>query len=178
MKIFLLSVLFIVSIVSVNATEIAVIKLDEIVKNSAAMVKAEKEIKEKKEGIEKDLKKKEKVLQTEKEELEGQIKVLDQSVAQDKIQKFQEKVVKFQNEVKENEGSLQSAYVDVVTQITNNIKVIVSDLKKEKDGKYIFDVVLPSSFVVYNDGKLDISGEVITRLNKQYKTVKVNFKKK
>ncbi|GMO60420.1 MAG: hypothetical protein Ta2D_05880 [Rickettsiales bacterium] len=176
MKKILFSVLVILSIVSANATEIATLKLDEIIKNSASMKKAEDEIKSKKESIEKDLKKQEKKLSDEKDELEGQVKVLDQSVAQEKIQKFQEKIQKFQAEVKDNETMLQNAYIDVVNQITNNVKSVIAEIKKE--GKYKFDVVLPNALVVYADSSLDISGDVITKLNKGYKTVKVTFKKK
>jgi Skp family chaperone for outer membrane proteins len=158
-----------------NATEIATLKLEDIIKNSTAMVKAGKEIETKKNEIQKRLEKEEKKLTEERTDLEGQVKVLEPSKAQEKVQQFQDKVNKFQIEVRENEQMLQQANIDVVNQIIANIKTILKDMKDEKDSKYKFDVVLPTSGVVYSDVDLDLSGEVISRLNKKYKEVKVDF---
>ena len=46
------------------------------------------------------------------------------------------------------------------------------EMKNEKDSKYSFDVVLPLSSTIYAESNLDISAEVLSRLNKQLKTVK------
>lgn len=155
-----------------NASEIAIINLDEIIKNSTAMTKVNKALEEKKSDMEKKLKAQEKTLNDEKSSLESQIKTLSQDVAQQKVMDFQEKVMNFQKEVRENENSLQKTYMDAIFEVTNKIKEIVADMKKEKDGKYNFDVVLPASSVIYSEKSLDISSEVLSRLNKELKSVK------
>ncbi|MDR0423649.1 MAG: OmpH family outer membrane protein [Rickettsiales bacterium] len=177
-KNFLLSLFVVLSIVSVvSATEFATLKVEEVIKNSTAMEKVNKEIEKKKKEIEKDLQKEEKDLATEKESLEREINVLDKDVAEKKIQKFQEKVVKFQTKVKDSESNLQQANINAVNKILENIKAILSEMKNEKGSTYVYDIVLPTSTVVFVEKGLDISGEVLTRLNKKYKEVKVEFKK-
>lgn len=156
----------------VNASEIAVINLDEIIKNSTAMTKVNKALESRKADMEKRLKAQEKTLSNEKASLESQIKTLSQDVAQEKVAEFQQKVLNFQKEVRENENSLQKTYMDAIVEITNKIKEIVADMKTEKGSKYKYDVVLPSSAVVFNEKNVDISSEVLFKLNKELKTVK------
>lgn len=160
-----------------SAGEIAIINLEEIIKNSTAMNKINKDLEVKKADIEKKLKVDEKKLTDEKISLEGQIKTLSQEVAQQKVVEFQQKVVQFQQTVKENENTLQKTYMNGVIQVTNTIKAIVEEMKNEKNTKYDFKVVLPAATVLYSDKDLDISSEVLSRLNKKLKEVKTNTKK-
>jgi Skp family chaperone for outer membrane proteins len=159
-----------------DATEIAVVNVEEIVKNSKVIANVQKTLEDKKNELEKKLKVDEKKLTDEKNELEGQLKILSQDVAQEKVAKFQEKVVSFQTKVKENEVLLQKGYVNAINDITKKIKEIVVEIKNEKDGKYKFDMVVLSNAVVYSDSSFDISSEVLVRLNKKLKKVNVNFK--
>ena len=160
-----------------NAGEIAIINVEEIIKNSTAMTKVNKELEAKKSDIEKKLKIDEKKLSDEKTSLEAQIKTLSQDVAQQKVMDFQQKVMDFQKTIKENENDLQKAYMNAVVQITNTVKDIVAEMKNEKNSKYDFQVVLPSASVIYSDDNLDISSEVLSRLNKKLKEIKVVDKK-
>lgn len=154
------------------ASEVAVIDLDEILKNSTVMSKVNKTLENEKAGIEKKLKAEEEKLAEEKNSLESQVKTLSQEVAQQKVLEFQQKILAFQQKVKQNETDLQKKYMDSVIEVTEAIKNIVKEMKNEKDSKYSFDVVLPLSSTIYAESNLDISAEVLSRLNKQLKTVK------
>ena len=169
---FCLGLVAMVLVGQTNAAEIAVINLDEVIKNSTAMTKANKILEGKKSDIEKKLKVEEKKLSDEKASLEAQIKTLSQEVAQEKAIAFQQKVIDFQKMVKENENSLQKSYMDAVIEITNTIKTIVDEMKNEKNSKYDFKVVIPSASAIYSDKDLDISAEVLSRLNKRLKEIK------
>ncbi|MDR2527057.1 MAG: OmpH family outer membrane protein [Rickettsiales bacterium] len=171
-----LSLFVIMSANSFAATSVAIIKINEIISKSVAMQKAKKEIDKKKEQIEKDLKEKEKKLMNEKADFESQAKVLDRMVLEEKALKFQEKVIKFQEEVRQNEQLLASVNNNVIGQILDNIKKIIADIKKE--GKHDFDIVIPADIAIHHDSKLDISGDVMVRLDKEYKEVKVDFTNK
>ena len=173
MKKFLFCLGFLMLTNQVFASDIAIIDLDEIIKNSTAMANVNKTLENEKAGIEKKLKIEEQKLTDEKNSLESTIKTLSQDVAQKKAMEFQQKVLAFQQEVRENETNLQKKYIDSVAEITNTIKQIVSDIKTEKNSKYDFDVVLPASMTIYHNSELDISSEVLSRLNKKLKTVKV-----
>ena len=173
MKKFLFCLGFLMLINQVFASDIAIINLDEIIKNSTAMANVNKTLENEKADIEKKLKIEEQKLTDEKNSLELTIKTLSQDVAQKKAMEFQQKVLAFQQEVRENETNLQKKYIDSVAEITNTIKEIVSDIRTEKNSKYDFDVVLPASMTIYNNSELDISSEVLSRLNKKLKNVKV-----
>lgn len=162
---------------SARATEIATLNLDEVIKNSTAMTKVTKSLETKKSDVEKRLKAEEKKLNDERMSLENQIKTLSQDVAQEKVMAFQQKVMKFQQDVRESENDLQKSYMDAVIQITEKVKSIVAEMKNEKDSKYKYDVVLPAASVVHSDKSIDISPEVLSRLNKQLKEVKTSVKK-
>lgn len=167
--IYSLSLLVIILFQTANATTIATINLDEVVKNSTAMTKANKTLENRKLKVEKELKVEEKALSDEKTTLESQVKTLSQEVAQEKILAFQQKVLEFQKKVKEKEAELQKTYMNVVIEITNNVKEIVAEMKQEKE--YNFDVVMPVATLVYTSSDLDISSEVLKRLNKKLKEV-------
>ena len=171
-KIFLTFVLFCtLFITSAIASEVAVINFEEIIKNSTAMEKINKSLEAKKTDLEKKFKAREQALNDEKNTLESQIKTLSQDIAQKKVLDFQQKVVNFQKEVKDSENTLQKNYMDAVIELTNKTKEIIIAMKKEKNSKYKFDVVIPSSSVIYNEKNIDISAEVLSRLNKQLKTM-------
>jgi len=173
---FCLGLVAVVLVNQASAAEVAVINIEEIIKNSTAMSKVNKELEAKKSSIEKKLKIDEKKLSDEKTSLEAQIKTLSQDVAQQKVMDFQQKVVDFQKLVKENENDLQKTYMDAVIQVTNTVKEIVAEMKKEKNSKYKFKVVLPTASVIYNDKDLDISSEVLSRLNRRLKQIKISDK--
>ena len=162
--------LFLVNVTLAN--EIAVVNLDEIAKSSIAMEKANKTLEKRKIDVEKKLKAEEKKLSEEKESLESSIKTLSKEVAQEKITKFQDKVLEFQKKVKDEETKLQKDYSNVLIEVTNNIKLIIAEMREEKDSKYKFNIAIPASYVLYNVNTIDISAEVLLRLNKKLKEVK------
>ena len=122
MKKFLFCLGFLMLTNQVFASDIAIIDLDEIIKNSTAMANVNKTLENEKASIEKKLKIEEQKLTDEKNSLESTIKTLSQDVAQKKAMEFQQKVLAFQQEVRENETNLQKKYIDSVEQITNTIK--------------------------------------------------------
>jgi len=140
------------------------------------MSNASKVLEGRKADVEKRLKAEEEKLSNEKTALETQIKTLSQDAAQAKIADFQKKVMDFQKDVKDSEADLRSRYVSAVTQVTNVIKTIVTDMKKDKNSKYDFDIVIPTSALIYSEKESDISPEVLAKLNTKLKTIKFDNK--
>ena len=169
-KIFYSFVILFTFLAFVNAGEYAVINMDEVIKNSTAMIKASKELEKNKSDVEKKLKIEEDKLTKEKEGLESSVKTLAQDVAQNKVSAFQQKVFDFQQKVKDEEMKLQKSYTNVTIEIINNIKLVIEEMKKE-DKKYNFKIVIPTLSLPYYDKSLDISSDVLSRLNKKLKEV-------
>lgn len=168
----LVTLMLVFASVEARASEVAVINLEEIINNSTAMNKVKKKLEARKSDMEKKLKAEEKSLTDEKTALESQIKVMSQDVAEGKITAFQDKVVAFQNNVKKNEDELQKSFMDSYLVVTQNVKDIIEEMKSEKNSKYTFNVVLPKAAALYNDQNVDISAEVLARLNKRLKEIK------
>ena len=170
-KIFLLASSCLLSLsFQANATDIAVVNLEEVINNSTAMTKAKKVLEKRKSDVEKKLKSEEESLNKEKQSLESSVKTLAKDVAQEKVVAFQNKVLKFQSKVKDEEVNLQKAYSDVVVEITNNIKDIINDIKGKGDKK--FDVALPTAATLFYNENIDISSDVLSVLNKKLKEAK------
>jgi Skp family chaperone for outer membrane proteins len=163
---------FAMMVTTVSANEIAVINLEEVLKNSTAMSKITKNLEAKKTEMEKKLKAEEQKLSGEKTTLENQLKTLSPETAQSRVSEFQEKVMAFQSNVKESEAELQKSYMDAVMKVTENIKSIVQEMKTEKNSKYTFNVVFPTASTIYHDSTIDISSEALARLNKRLKEIK------
>ena len=162
--------------INANATEIAIVNFENILSNSTAMSKVNKTLEAKKADIEKKLKADEKKLMDEKSTIEDQIKTLSQNAAQTKVEEFQSKVLDFQKNVRSSENELQKYQMDAVMQITEAIRNIIEEMRTEKNSKYNFDVVLPSASVVYSNKNIDITAEVLARLNKKVKEIKLDIK--
>ena len=163
---------FTFSSINARANEVAVINLEEIIINSTSLNKVQKKLKAKKSDWEKKLKVEEKSLKNEGKALESQLKMLSQEVAREKVSTFQNKMLAFQNKVKESENELQKTYMNAYVEVTNNIKDIIVEMKNEKDSKYAFNLVLPKASTLYNNSDIDISREVLKRLNKRLKEIK------
>ncbi len=56
-------------------------------------------------------------------------------------------------------------------KVNDKIKDIIADISKEKD----LDVIMPSAQALYYKDELDISEEVLTRLNKKITKADVKF---
>jgi Skp family chaperone for outer membrane proteins len=67
---------------------------------------------------------------------------------------------------------LDRAFAGALNDIQKQIGKIVEKLSKEKG----YEVVVPTSQILYVDSTLDITDEVRTRLDKKLPTVKVNVK--
>ena len=69
--------------------------------------------------------------------------------------------------------SLEQAHGEAMGMVHQTIVEIIGDLAK----KHGFNLVLPSSQVLFVDNELNLTLEVITNLNNRLKTVEVNYSK-
>ena len=132
-----------------------------------------KRFKHQKNQIQKELRKEENKLNAMKEDIQNKKSILSQEALEEKMIAFQSDVVSFQKEVKSKEELLQKAYMDAVLEVTDEIKLIVEEIKAEE--KYKFDIALSSPMVIYVNSSLDISADVLRRLNKRLRTINVSI---
>jgi Skp family chaperone for outer membrane proteins len=66
---------------------------------------------------------------------------------------------------------LKKASLDAMSKVNDEIKTIIADISKEKS----LDLIVPAAQTLYYKDELDISNEVLKRLNKEVTKVKVSF---
>lgn len=176
MKIRVLSALFlmfaaIMLAAPARAADYAVVNVQQIMKDSSAAQAARQQLQAKQKEFQDQLSAKEKELQKEDQELAKQRSLMDQEAFKQKIQAFQQKAAGVQKEVQEKRKTFTKAYEDAISQLHGKVTGIIADLAKEKG----FKLAVPTSQILYADPALDISAEVLSRLNKQMPTLTVKF---
>lgn len=154
-----------------NAGSIAVLDVEKIVKESKAMRDIQKRVTKKQKSYQKEVNKKQKSLEAEQKKLEGKKKVLSAKAFAKEMKKFEKKIEKLKTLVDKRQSSLKKASVDGMAKVNDKIKVIISELSEEED----IDLIVPAGQTLFYKDNLDISKEVLKRLNKKITRVKVKF---
>ena len=97
--------------------------------------------------------------------------MLSKDAFEKKAEAFRTKATEAQKEVQSRKALLNSAFERSMGDIQKAVNDIVADLAKEKG----FIMAVPTSETLYADPKLDISDEVVKRLNEKLPKIKVSF---
>ncbi len=165
-----LSVLTLVSF-NVSASEIAVLDVEKIVRDSTVMQDIQKKVSKKQEEYQKDVNKKQKALEAEQKKIEGKKNVLAKDALDKEVADFEKKVEDLKQYVDTKQNNLKKASLEAMSKVNDKIKDIISDIAKEKN----LDVIVPAAQSLYYKETLDISSEVLTRLNKKITKIEVKF---
>jgi outer membrane protein len=153
------------------APMIATVNIQQIMKDSSAAKSVSGQLESKQKSFQSELTKRDADLQKEEKELSGQKGVLSKEAFEEKTRVFRKKVTDVQKDVQTKKVMLDNGYARAVGEIQKAVTEIVADLAKEKG----FSVAVPTSQILYSDSKLDISSEVLERLNKKLSKVEVKF---
>ena len=150
---------------------IAVVNIQEIMRDSLAAKSIKDQFDAKQKAFQSEISTKEQDLQKEQQELKKQQSVLSQDAFEKKLREFNTKASSVQKEVQNKKLTLDKGLAQSFAEIQKTVGIILGDMSKEKG----FLVVLPSQQILYSDAKLDITQEVLTRLNKALTKVNVVF---
>jgi len=153
---------------------IAVVNIQQVMQESTAAQSANKQLEEKQKSYQGELTKKDEDLQKEDKELGKQRGVLSKEAFEEKTRAFRTKVTAVQKEVQSKKASLDGGYARALAEIQKVVTDIIADIAKEKK----FSVAVPTSQLLYADSSLDITKEVIERLNKKLPKLEVKFEAK
>lgn len=157
-----------------DASGIVVINIQQIMKDSAAAKSARDQITQRQKAFLAENSKKESELQKEDQELGKQRTVLSPDAFEQKLRDFREKVTNAQKEMSDKKRQLDHAYNTAVSEMQKTVVDIVGDLAKEKG----FKVAIPTSELLYAESSMDITAEVLDRLNKKLPSMTVDFNAK
>ena len=149
--------------------EIAVVDIKYVLDKSTAAEGARNQIKVMRDKFLSTIKSKEEELRADEKELTKQRSILSADAFEKKKQDFIKKQTNIQRDIQEKRKKIDQSLNEALGQIQQAIHDIIKDLAKEKR----FDVALPSSQVLHADESLDITKEVLVRLNKKLSKITI-----
>jgi len=152
-----------------NAT--AVINIQQIMRDSTAAQNVREQLEEKSKSFQSEITKKQEQLQKEKQDLSEKRSVLSKSAFDEKAATFEKKVTGAQKEAQSKKALLDNAFERAINQIQKAVTDIIADMAKDKG----FAVAIPSSQILHYDSKLDITADVLKRLNEKLPKLDVKF---
>ncbi len=154
-----------------DAPLIATVNIQQIMRDSTAAQNVREQLDSKQKAFQAEITKKQDQLQKEKAELDKKHSVLSKDAFEEKARAFSNKVTAVQKEVQSKKSLLDNAFSRSLGDIQKVVTDSIADLAKEKG----FQVAIPTSEVLYGDPKLDISDEVLKRLNQKLPKLDVKF---
>lgn len=176
MKQFLLSLLavFAISAFALPAqaeTKIGIVNIQKIMNDSTAAKSVRDQLQNKQKSFQAELNAKEKELLKEDQELVKQRANMDKAAFEAKVNAFREKAAKAQGDIRTKKASLDQVFSAALEQIQTTVIDITSEVAREKQ----LTLVISSAQVLYGDPSLDITDEVLSRLNKKLGSVPLKF---
>lgn len=154
-----------------HAENIAIVNIQKLMRDSVAVKTAREQLKSKQDQFLSEIKNKEVELKKEDEELAKQRSILAPDAFEQKVNAFREKAAVVQRDARMKQGQLSKAFDSALGELQKTIVVIVSEMAKEKN----FSVAIPSTQALYYDPSLDITDEVLKRLNTRLTKITINF---
>jgi outer membrane protein len=155
-----------------SAETIAVINYQQILHDSTAGKSVKDQLDAKQKAFQSEMSKKEDELNKEQENLAQQRAVLSPDAFEKKAKEFRAKTNAAQRDVQAKHNALDGALFSASNEIQKTVLEIVGKMAKERG----YTVVLPTSQLLYADPKLDITADVLSKLNATLPKVSVSFK--
>lgn len=154
-----------------TARKFGVVNLEGIMHEAKAAKSVHDQIEALRKKYQDEIGKQEKDLKTKDQELADQRSVMTQEAFDEARRDFRTKVASAQHDVQVKRAQLDRAYAKALTKIQMTLAQIVEGIAKEKG----FEVVFPSSQLLYADETLNVSEEVLKRLDKELSSVEVKI---
>ena len=177
MKKFVLAALAVLSLAAAPAlaadapTAIGIVNVAKIMQDSKAANSVRSQLQTKQKSFQAELDAKEKDLLAEDQSLVKQKDKVDKDAFDKKVKAFKEKAADAQRQVQEKKASLDKAFTAALDEIQKNVLDITKQVANEKK----LNLVVSSAQVLYGDPSLDITDEVLKRLDAKLSNVPVKF---
>ncbi len=156
---------------SSEKVQIATIDIEQISKEAKVVKDIAEQIGAKRDKFQKDITKQEQKLEKEKDKLDAKKSVLSDSALKEEQAKFFKKVEKLKSDASKKDKILKKAYTESIKKVNDIVGEVVDEVSKEKG----LLIVLPTSQVVYSVKGVNITDEVVSRLDKRIDKLRVKF---
>ena len=155
---------------SANAAtlNVAVVDIQKVLQESKAAKDIREKIKKKRDKYQDEITKEEEKLREEEKKLASQSGVLSKEAFDQKREEFKEKLIKVQRDVQEKRANLDNTLSGSLAQVQKVVFEIIESLASEKN----FELAIPTSQILYAQKGLNITDDVLKRLDKKLPKVK------
>jgi len=141
-----------------------------ILNESIAGKKAQQDLKNKLENGLKDISRKEKNLQSEEKKIIAQKKLISEEEYKKKVTELRKKVIDIQKNKKTLLDTVAKQRSKARSELLKNLNPVIKKYMEEKKIRYVMD----KKSLILADENLDITQDIIKRLNDKIKSVKLN----
>lgn len=152
-------------------TMIGVVDTAKIMRDSKAAQSVRSQLQSKQKTFQAELDAKEKTLLAEDQALAKQQGNVDKAAFEQKVKEFRTKAAQAQREVQQKKLAVDKALASSLQNIQQTVLQITKEVAAEKK----LNIVLSSAQVLHTDPALDITNEVLNRLNTKLPNVAVKF---
>ena len=149
----------------------SVVDVESILEHSLAIKHVKKSINEISDKIQRELTEKEINIKSIEAELIKERGVLSEEKFNLKVLDFNKKVSQTQKEIQSKKSALEEAHSKAIAQVHKSTIEVITELAKQHG----FNIVLPSSQVLFVDSDMNITLEVITKLNERLSIVDIKY---
>ena len=154
-------------------TKIAVIDVEYILEKSDVMQSIRVQINDISNQIQDEMSHKERALKNTEAQLVEKRGTIPEEAFEKMIVDFNKNVSEAQKLTQQKKSALERAHSDALSIMHQHIINIISSLAKKSN----FNLVLPTSTVIYADNDLNITLEVLTELNNTLRHLEIDYKK-
>ena len=141
-----------------------------ILNESIAGKKAQKDLKNKLETGLKELNKTEQNLQSDEKKIIAQRKIISDEEYKKKVKELRQKVINLQKNKKNLLDTVAKQRSKARSELLKNLNPVIKDYMQEKKIRYVMD----KKSLILADESLDITQDIIKKLNDKIKSVKLN----
>ncbi len=156
-----------------HAFNVAVVDMQRVMADSKAANSARSQLESKQKSFQAQVGKTESDLQKKDQELAKQRSLLAADEFKNKLTDFRKKAAEAQKDVQQKRLKLRRAFEMSIVTIQKKVTSIVAQIAKEKG----YNLVVPTAQSLYFDKSLDVTSEVLKRLDSQLPSMKVDFSK-
>jgi outer membrane protein len=156
---------------SAHALNIATVDMQRVMSDAKAAQSAKNQLEAKQKAFQASVGQTEANLQKGDQELAKQRSLLSADAFKAKLDDFRKQAANAQKDVQGKRLKLRRAFEMAIVTIQKQVTQIIADIAKEKG----YDLVIPTAQTLYHQPALDITSEVMTRLDSQLPSMKVDF---
>lgn len=151
--------------------KIAVVDVQYLMENSQAYTSTRNQIDDISNKLHNKMTNTESSLKKEEEALINKRGVIDNEKLEAEIESFNNKISAIQMSIQQKKAELEQLHGEAVNKIQGYVTQIITTMASEKN----FNIAIPSSQLLYATPSLDITEEVLLRLNETLPSVEITF---